>query len=74
VARGGGPGACTIQRRARRLWGLAGRRGCALWGCHERAGVLERAEVRQRAAGRGPGVSPLILAMSGERGNKEPGS
>jgi hypothetical protein len=51
VARGGGPAACNGQGRARRLWGLAGVRGCPLWCCHERAGVLDRAEERQRDGG-----------------------
>jgi hypothetical protein len=37
----------------RRLWGLAGMRGCPLWCCHERAGVLDREEERQRDGGSG---------------------
>jgi hypothetical protein len=60
VARGGGPAACTVERLAWRLWGLASMRGCALWGCHERAGVLDRAEGRQRDGG-GPGCFSLFL-------------
>jgi hypothetical protein len=55
VARGGGPATCVVQRRARRLWGLAGMRGRVLWCCHERAGVLDRAEEGQRGGGKGEG-------------------
>jgi hypothetical protein len=55
VARGGGPAACVVQRQARRLWGLAGVRGHVLWCCHERAGMLDRAEEGQRGGGKGEG-------------------
>jgi hypothetical protein len=42
--------------------GLAGVRGCPLWCCHERAGVLDRAEERQRDGG--SGLFLLLSSMS----------
>jgi hypothetical protein len=51
ASRGGGPAVCTGQGRARRLWRLAGVRGRPLWSGHACAGVLDRAEERQRDGG-----------------------
>jgi hypothetical protein len=54
----------TGQCRARRPWELVGVRGLALLTGHARAGVLDRAEVRQRDVGGGPGGFPLFFHVS----------
>jgi hypothetical protein len=67
----------SVLRRARGLWRHAGVRGCALWCCHERAGVLDRAEERQRDGG--SGLFLLLSSMShgrvwaGVRGRQQRG-
>jgi hypothetical protein len=50
----------SVLRRARGLWRRAGVRGCALWCCHEHAGVLDRAEERQRDGGSGLFSAPFF--------------
>jgi hypothetical protein len=56
----------TVQCRARRPWELAGVRGLALLTGHARAGVLDRAEVRQRDVGGGGSgcFHPLFFHVS----------
>jgi hypothetical protein len=54
----------TGQGRARRLWGLAGVRGCPLWSGHARAGVLERAETEAERCGGVRVVFPLFVHVS----------
>jgi hypothetical protein len=69
----------TGQGQARRLWEHAGVRGCALWCCHERVGVLDRADERQRDGG-GPGCfSPILPGLTagvwaGETGSRQRGA
>jgi hypothetical protein len=65
ASRGGGPVVCIGQGRARRLWGLAGVRGRPLWSGHARAGVLDRAQERQRDGG---GVRVVFLFSSMSHG------
>jgi hypothetical protein len=78
VQRWGSRRRARLQGRVWRLWRLAGVRGCALWSGHARAGMLDRAEKRQRDGGVRVGFSSFLPGLTagvwaGEMGSRQRG-